>query len=80
VPLQPVPTPAEVQPYPGRYSVPALRRVVQAAAASHPDRAEEWEIYLDTLEPYAAGGILPDSFELTVLDVFDEILPRSWSS
>jgi hypothetical protein len=79
VPIQPTPTPAELQPVSGRYSIPALRQLVRAKAAEHPDRVEEWEIYLDTLEPYAEGGILPDSFEFTILDIFDEVLPRSFA-
>ena len=72
-----MPTAAELEPYPRCFSLAALRQLARAEAARHPDRAEEWEIYLDTLEPYAQDGILPQTLDLTVREVFEEVLPSS---
>jgi capsular polysaccharide biosynthesis protein len=68
---QPEPRPS---PAPAPWSLPELRRRVDAARGDHPERVGEWEIYLDLLAEHEVDGALPGSFAGLIEDVFGSIL------
>ena len=75
----PAPTPAPVVDADrGEHNVHELERLVRAHAEDFPDRAEEWEIYLDSIREYAGpDGQLPVTLDWLVWDTFGELLGRS---
>jgi capsular polysaccharide biosynthesis protein len=79
---QPVAEPppvAEPQPaaVPGDWNLGELERLVREHAAEFPDRAQEWEIYLDSMRDYAGpDGRLPASLDWLVWDTFGDVLER----
>jgi hypothetical protein len=71
------PQPAAVDAEPGEWNLPDLERLVREHAGDFPDRTDEWEIYLDSMRPYAdADGRLPATFDWLVWDTFGEVLER----
>jgi hypothetical protein len=73
-PPAPPPVPPPPDPERGRWSISALRQLVEERGPEYPDRLEEWEIYLETLEPCAVAGILPPRFEAVVEEVFGPLV------
>ena len=75
----PAPTPAPVVVADrGEHNVDELERLVRAHAEDFPDRAEEWEIYLDSIRDYAdPDGQLPATLDWLIWDTFGELLGRS---
>jgi capsular polysaccharide biosynthesis protein len=82
--LAPAPEPdalqRELEPY-GRpappeadWSLPELRRRVEAARELQPERIAEWETYLDLLAEHQVDGRLPASFAALIDDVFGSLL------
>jgi hypothetical protein len=61
----------------GRWRVSALAAAVDAAAASHPDRVEDWRAYIAVLRAQADDDLLPYAFDGVVRDVFAPLLPGS---
>jgi hypothetical protein len=61
----------------GRWSVSALADAVEAAAAEHPDRIEDWRAYIAVLRSQADGDLLPYAFDSVVREVFAPILTSS---
>jgi hypothetical protein len=61
----------------GRWRVSALAAAVEAAAADHPDRIEDWRGYIAVLRAQADDDLLPYALDSVVRDVFAPILPAS---
>lgn len=61
----------------GRWRVSALAAAVEAAAAEHPDRVEDWRAYIAVLAAQADDDLLPYALDGVVRDVFAPILPES---
>jgi hypothetical protein len=61
----------------GRWRVSALSAAVEAAAAEHPDRIEDWRAYIAVLRAQADGDLLPYALDGVVREVFAPILPSS---
>jgi hypothetical protein len=61
----------------GRWRVSALGAAVEAAAAEHPDRIEDWRAYIAVLQAQADDDLLPYAFDGVVREVFAPILPGS---
>lgn len=61
----------------GRWRVSALAAAVEAAAAEHPDRVEDWRAYIAVLRAQADDDLLPYALDGVVRDVFAPILPAS---
>jgi hypothetical protein len=61
----------------GRWRVSALSQVVEAAAAEHPDRVEDWRAYIAVLRAQADDDLLPYALDGVVREVFAPILPAS---
>jgi hypothetical protein len=61
----------------GRWRVSALSAAVEAAAAAHPDRIEDWRAYIAVLRAQADGDLLPYALDSVVREVFAPILPSS---
>jgi hypothetical protein len=76
-PPAPAPAAAPLQVAPGSWSVPALEALVAARLPEFPERAAEWRGYLALLHEHAADGVLPESFDPLVRDVFKPILGDS---
>jgi hypothetical protein len=78
---EPGPLPPEPQPEPisdrGDWNFGELERLVHAHSGDFPDRAEEWEIYLESIREYAApDGQLPSTLDWLIWDTFGDLLER----
>jgi hypothetical protein len=85
-PAEPVPVPVyEPEPAPpplaadgGEWNLHELERLVRDNAGEYPERAEEWEIYLDSIRAYAGpDGQLPATLDWLIWDTFGDVLDRS---
>lgn len=71
---EPAEPPAPLEPEPGRYSLPALERLI-AAAPLEPARRDELDAYLAALRGREdASGLLPESLAPVVGEVFGDLL------
>jgi capsular polysaccharide biosynthesis protein len=61
----------------GRWRVSALADAVEATAAEHPDRIEDWRAYIAVLRAQADDDLLPYALDGVVREVFAPILPAS---
>lgn len=61
----------------GRWRVSALAAAVEAGAATHPDRVEDWRAYIAVLRGQADDDLLPYALDGVVREVFAPILPAS---
>jgi hypothetical protein len=61
----------------GRWRVSALGEAVEAAAAAHPDRVEDWRAYIAVLRAQADDDLLPYAFDGVVREVFAPLLSGS---
>jgi hypothetical protein len=61
----------------GRWRVSALAAAVEAAAAAHPDRIEDWRAYIAVLRTQADDDLLPYALDSVVREVFAPILTTS---
>ncbi len=61
----------------GRWRVSALADAVEAAAAEHPDRVEDWRAYIAVLKAQADDDLLPYALDEVVREVFAPLLPPS---
>jgi hypothetical protein len=61
----------------GRWRVSALSDAVEAAAAEHPDRIEDWRAYIAVLRAQSDDDLLPYALDGVVREVFAPILPAS---
>jgi hypothetical protein len=61
----------------GRWRVSALSDAVEAAAAEHPDRIEDWRAYIAVLRAQSNDDLLPYALDGVVREVFAPILPAS---
>jgi capsular polysaccharide biosynthesis protein len=62
----------------GDWNLHDLERLVREHAAEFPHRAEEWEIYLESVRAYAGpDGRLPASLDWLIWDTFGDLLERS---
>jgi len=61
----------------GRWRVSALAAAVEAAAAEHPDRVDDWRAYIAVLRAQADDDLLPYALDGVVREVFAPILPAS---
>jgi capsular polysaccharide biosynthesis protein len=61
----------------GRWRVSALASAVEAAAAEHPDRIEDWRAYIAVLRTQADDDLLPYALDNVVREVFAPILTTS---
>jgi hypothetical protein len=59
----------------GRWRVSALADAVEAGAAEHPDRVEDWRAYIAVLRAQADDDLLPYALDGVVREVFAPILP-----
>jgi hypothetical protein len=59
----------------GRWRVSALADAVEAAAADHPARIEDWRAYIAVLRGQADGDLLPYALDGVVREVFAPLLP-----
>jgi hypothetical protein len=73
-PPPPSPPMAQLQPAPRRWSLRGLDALVAARGAAFPDRVEEWRGYIAALESHAIDGVLPETLDQLVRDVFGPIL------
>ena len=64
----------------GRWRVSALAAAVEAAAAEHPDRIEDWRAYIAVLRTLADDDLLPYALDGVVREVFAPILTLVTSS
>ena len=54
---------------------------VREHSGDFPDRAEEWEIYLESIRDYAGpDGRLPASLDWLIWDTFGDVLERRGTS
>jgi hypothetical protein len=60
----------------GHWRVSALAAAVEAAAAEHPDRLEDWRAYIGVLRAQAHDDLLPYALDAVVREVFAPLLPR----
>jgi capsular polysaccharide biosynthesis protein len=73
-PPEPIPVAADR----GEWNLNDLERLVREHAAEFPDRAEEWEIYLESIRAYAGpDGQLPTTLDWLIWDTFGDLLERS---
>jgi hypothetical protein len=76
----PQPEPVPVAADPGEWNLHDLERLVRDHAAEFPQRAEEWEIYLESIREYAGpGGQLPATLDWLIWDTFGDLLERAKS-
>jgi hypothetical protein len=62
----------------GQWNLHELERLVRAHAGEFPDRAEEWEIYLESVRGYAGpDGRLPASLDWLIWDTYGDLLERA---
>jgi hypothetical protein len=61
----------------GHWRVSALAAAVEAAAAAHPDRIEDWRAYIAVLRTQADDDLLPYALDSVVREVFAPILTTS---
>jgi hypothetical protein len=61
----------------GRWRVSALSDAVEAAAAEHPERIEDWRAYIAVLRAQADDDLLPFALDGVVREVFEPILTKS---
>jgi hypothetical protein len=61
----------------GRWRVSALANAVEAAAAEHPDRIEDWRAYIAVLRAQADDDLLPYALDGVVREVFAPLLTSS---
>jgi hypothetical protein len=74
----PAPTPTLVlQPGPRTWSLRALAALVASRSPQFPDQAEEWRGYIAALESHAVDGVLPETLDQLVREVFGPILPAA---
>ena len=60
----------------GRWRVSALAAAVEAAAAEHPERLEDWRAYIGVLRAQAdEDDLLPYALDAVVREVFAPLLP-----
>jgi hypothetical protein len=74
---EPAPEPASAPaavPRPGAWPLSELRRRVEAARASQPERVVEWDTYLDLLAEQEVNGVLPPGLDALIDDVFGSLL------
>jgi hypothetical protein len=57
--------------------VSGLEEAVEAAAAEHPDRVDDWRSYIAVLRAQADDDLLPYAFDGVVREVFAPLLPDS---
>lgn len=78
-PIEPEPAPAP-QPVAGErgdWNLTELEALVREHSSDFPDRAEEWEIYLESVRDYAGpDGQLPASLDWLIWDTFGDVLER----
>jgi hypothetical protein len=84
--VEPAPAAPEPEPEPapellaadrGDWNLSELETLVREHAGDFPDRAEEWEIYLESIRQYAGSdGQLPASLDWLVWDTFGDLLER----
>jgi hypothetical protein len=85
-----VPEPVEPEPAPalppvaaerGDWNFDELQALVREHSGDFPDRAEEWEIYLESIRDYAGpDGQLPASLDWLIWDTFGDVLERRGTS
>jgi len=63
-----------LQPEFRHWNLRVLRSLVEARGAEFPDRAADWRLYLELLEPFAEDGILGPALDETVADVFGPLV------
>ncbi len=61
----------------GRWRVSALAAAVEAAAAEHPDRIEDWRAYIAVLRTQADDDLLPYALDGVVRETFASLLEPS---
>jgi capsular polysaccharide biosynthesis protein len=62
---------------PGDWNLHELDRLVRERSGEFPERAEEWEIYLESIRDYAGpDGRLPATLDWLVWDTFGDLLER----
>lgn len=61
----------------GRWRVSALAAAVEAAAAEHPDRIEDWRAYIAVLRTQADDDLLPYALDGVVREAFAQLLEPS---
>lgn len=61
----------------GRWHVSALSAAVEAAAAEHPDRIEDWRAYIAVLGTQADDDLLPYALDGVVREAFAPLLDPS---
>jgi hypothetical protein len=61
----------------GRWRVSGLAAAVDAAAAAHPDRIEDWRAYIAVLRAQADDDLLPYALDGVVREIFAPILSNS---
>jgi hypothetical protein len=66
---------AELQPASPTRNFRALELLVNSRLPEFPDRADEWRRYLVLLGSYVVNGVLPESFDPLIREVFGPILP-----
>jgi hypothetical protein len=67
--------PLMLQPAPRTWSLPALEALVAKRGPEFPEQAEEWHGYIAALANHAVDGVLPESLDQLVREVFGPILP-----
>jgi capsular polysaccharide biosynthesis protein len=74
---EPEPTPQPVAAERGDWNFDELQALVREHAGEFPHRAEEWEIYLESIRDYAGpDGQLPASLDWLIWDTFGDVLER----
>jgi hypothetical protein len=74
---EPQPEPAAVTADRGDWNFGELERLVREQSADYPERAEEWDIYLESIREYAGpDGQLPASLDWLIWDTFGDLLDR----
>ena len=58
-----------------KWSLRALEAPGRARGAAFPERVDEWRGYIAALRSHAVDGVLPESLDQLVRDVFGPILP-----
>jgi len=78
---EPAPAPPPVTAERGDWNFDELQALVREHAGDFPDRAEEWEIYLESIRDYAGpDGRLPASLDWLIWDTFGDVLERRGTS
>jgi hypothetical protein len=63
-----------LQPLPHHWDLRVLERRIEAGAATHPDRIDEWRTYLELLGQHAEDGVVGPTFDALVWEVFEPLL------